>query len=95
MVFTSLLFPACYFESYPCTPTTLLAKINLRKKALVTPSFSFRHCNMTLEKIDLEMYFWTPFDLEGSYSLRLFKIPFVSVSLLLGIFMCLCFSSNQ
>lgn len=29
------------------------------EKGFVTPSFSLSRCNMTLEKIDQEMYFWT------------------------------------
>lgn len=60
-ILPSLHFPACYFESYSCTPTPLLAKINPRKRGYVTPSFSFSRCNMTLEEIDQEMYFWTQF----------------------------------
>lgn len=29
------------------------------EKGFVTPSFSRSRCNMTLEKIDQEMYFWS------------------------------------
>lgn len=29
------------------------------EKGFVTSSFSLGRCNMTLEKIDQEMYFWT------------------------------------
>lgn len=62
-------------DSHPC-----IAWNQSEGKGFVTPSFSPSHCDMTLEKIDQEKYFWTQLSITLRSDLQSANILFDSWS---------------